>query len=71
MEAETVAETVAAEEKPMERVSETVTSVERVAPSIETVSYNAPSHGELCPTCGRKVPKKSTERVKKWRAKNG
>ena len=50
---ETVPETVAEEETP----------VERVAAPDETVAR------KRCPACGYALPKKSTERVKKWRAK--
>ena len=46
------------------RVSETVAHAERVAEPNETVTR------KRCPACGLLPPKKSTDRVKKWRKKN-
>ena len=51
---ETVTETVAPEKTPVKRVAELNETVTR----------------KRCPACGYALPKKSTERVRKWRAKN-
>ena len=61
---ETVTETVAPEEASAKRVPETVAPMKRVAELNETVTR------KRCPACGLLPPKKSTDRVKKWRAKN-
>ena len=80
---ETVTETVAPEKTPLKRVAETVTmappenvtvspDMERVTAD-ETVAEDKVYHsvpGERCSKCGYMAPKKSTERVRKWRAKN-
>ena len=72
--AETVTETVAPEKTPLKRVAETVTMAPpenvTVSPDMERVTADETVARKRCPACGYALPKKSTERVRKWRAKN-